>query len=157
MPTAAITESSENTMSMIAIWAMTPAKDTLGLAFTSSDSGSPTTRSRISIPPFTSRNSPPRISTRSRTEMPWPRTTNRSEVRLASQARVSSRPMRVMQATPMPNLRANSRRSGGSLLTAIEMNTRLSMPSTISIVLRVSSRIQTCGSLNISSIEILPL
>src|SRR5690606_4935199 len=69
-----------------------------------------------------------------------------SLVRPASQARVSSRPMRVMQATAMPNLRANSRRSTGSRLTAIEMNTRLSMPSTISIVASVTSRIHTCGS-----------
>src|SRR5690606_28077187 len=36
--------------------------------------------------------------------------------------------------------------------TAIEMKTRLSMPSTISIVLSVSSRIHTCGSVTSSII-----
>src|SRR3546814_6049294 len=54
--------------------------------------------------------------------------------------------MRVRHATAMPNLRAFSRCCGGSRLTAIEMNTRLSMPSTISIELNVNSRIHTCGS-----------
>src|SRR5690606_26039694 len=62
----------------------------------------------------------------------------------------SSSAMRVMQATAMPNLRATSRRCGGSLLTAIEMKTRLSMPSTISIALRVTRVIQTSGSISIS-------
>ena len=42
----------------------------------------------------------------------------------------------------MPKRRARSRCACGSLLTAIEMNTRLSMPSTISIELSVTSRIQ---------------
>lgn len=102
--------------------------------------------------PFTSRNTPPSTSTKSRTEMPWPKIANRSAVNPASHASVSSSRMRVMHATAMPNLRANSRRSGGSLLTAMEMNTRLSMPSTISIVLNVNSRIHTCGSLNSSII-----
>src|SRR5690606_17469589 len=152
MPTAAITESSENTISITAIWAITPPNDTAAFAAGLPSWSPPPTSSRISSAPFTSRNTPPKISTRSRTEMPCPSSTNRSVVRLASQARVSSSRMRVMQATAMPNLRANSRRSGGSLLTAIEMNTRLSMPSTISIVLRVNSRIQTCGSLNIAVI-----
>ena len=104
----------------------------------------------ISIAPFTTRNTPPRISTTSRTEMPCPKSSNRLCVRPASQASVSSSAMRVMQATAMPNLRAFSRCACGSLLTAIEMNTRLSMPSTISIELSVTSRIHTCGSVSIS-------
>src|SRR5690606_34487971 len=54
--------------------------------------------------------------------------------------------MRVMHATAMPSLRANGRRASGSLLTAMEMNTRLSMPSTISSALRVSRVNQTFGS-----------
>src|SRR3546814_14141584 len=58
--------------------------------------------------------------------------------------------MGLIQATAMPNLRAVSRVSTGSLLTAVEMNTRLSMPSTISIALRVIRVIQTSGSISIS-------
>ncbi|MNV66834.1 hypothetical protein D3C71_1596080 [compost metagenome] len=54
--------------------------------------------------------------------------------------------MRVMQATAMPSLRANGRRASGSLLTAMEMNTRLSMPSTISSALSVNRVNQTFGS-----------
>src|SRR5690606_13857406 len=150
MPTAAITESSENTMSITAICAITIPNDVTALVWMSSDSASPTMASRISMLPFTSRNAPPRISTRSRTEMPWPNSVNRSAVSPASQASVSNRQMRLIQATAMPNLRAFSRVSTGSLLTAIEMNTRLSMPSTISIALRVIRVIQTSGSISIS-------
>ena len=83
--------------------------DAAGLVCTSSASGSPMIRSLISIAPFTSRNAPPRISTRSRTEMPWPNSENRSWVSPASQASVSSSAIREMQATAMPNLRARSR------------------------------------------------
>src|SRR5690554_1839251 len=151
MPTAAITESSENTMSITAICAITIANEVAALPVPSTSSCSPSTSERISMMPFTTRNRPPRISTRSRTETPCPNSVNRSLVSPASQASVSNRPRRVMQATAMPNFRANSRRSAGSRLTAIEMNTRLSMPSTISIVARVTSRIHTCGS-EISSI-----
>ncbi len=150
MPTAAITESSENTMSMTAICAITMPKDAAGRVLMSADSGSPTMVSRISIVPFTSRKAPPRISTRSRIEMPWPSSVNRSWVRPASHARVNSSTMRETQATAMPILRARSRTATGSRLTAIEMKTRLSMPSTISIALRVSRVIQTSGSISIS-------
>src|SRR5690606_12886609 len=153
MPTAAITESRENTISMTAIWAITAPNDTAALPLMSAASSwSTLIISRISIPPCTSRNRPPRIRIRSRTEMPCPNSTKRSVVSRASHASVSSSPMRVMQATAMPNLRANSRCSTGSRPTAIEMNTRLSMPSTISIVLKVSNRIHTCGSVTSSII-----
>src|SRR5690606_41139403 len=57
-----------------------------------------------------------------------------------------------MHAAAMPNLRARSRVASGSRLTAIEMNTRLSMPRTISIELRVTSRIQVCGSASMASV-----
>ena len=56
--------------------------------------------------------------------------------------------MRVTQANARPMRRALERRSCGSLLTAIEMKTRLSTPSTISSVDRVSSAIQVCGSVS---------
>ena len=70
MPTAAITESSENTMSMTAICAITAMNAVAGLVWMSSASASPMMRSLISAEPFISRNAPPRISTRSRIEMP---------------------------------------------------------------------------------------
>src|SRR5690606_33953326 len=150
MPTAAITESSENTMSITAICAITAAKELAGLVWVSSDSCSPATWSRISAMPLNTRKTPPSSSTRSRTEKPWPITLNTSSFMCARQARVSSSAMRVMQAAAMPNLRARSRVAGGRRLTAMEMNTRLSMPSTISIELRVTSRIQVCGSASIA-------
>ena len=73
MPTAVITESSENTMSMTAICRITHEHrssracrvDVLRVAVAS-------IASRISITPFTTRNMPPPISTRSRIEMPMP-------------------------------------------------------------------------------------
>src|SRR6478672_3777703 len=46
----------------------------------------------------------------------------------------------------MPKRRARLRCAGGSLLTAIEMKTRLSTPRTISSVFNVISAIQICGS-----------
>src|SRR5690606_32317171 len=150
IPTAAITESSENTMSITAICAITAAKELAGWVWMSSDSCSPATWSRISAMPLNTRKTPPSSSTRSRTEKPWPITLNTSSFMCARKARVSSRAMRVMQAAAMPNLRARSRWAGGRRLTAMEMNTRLSMPSTISIELRVTSRIHVCGSASIA-------
>src|SRR5690606_19346547 len=147
---ASSTETTATPSPLTAICAMTSQNDVTGRVWMSAASASPMVASLISIEPFTSRKAPPRISTRSRTEMPWPNSWNRSLVRPASHASVSSSAMRVMQATAMPNLRATSRRCGGSLLTAMEMKTRLSMPSTISIALRVSRVIQTSGSSSIS-------
>jgi hypothetical protein len=51
---------------------------------------------------------------------------------------MTSSRMRVTQATAMPILRASGRCSGRNRPTAIEMKTRLSMPSTISRALRVT-------------------
>ena len=138
MPTAVITESSENTMSITAICAITTQNTDELLVVRGSSSSPPEISSRISIVPFTSRNTPPRISTRSRIEMPMPNSENRSVCIRARNASITSSRIRVMQATAMPILRATGRRCSGSRPTAIEMNTRLSMPSTISNALSVT-------------------
>ncbi|MNE70406.1 hypothetical protein D3C80_1661970 [compost metagenome] len=48
----------------------------------------------------------------------------------------------------MPILRAFSRCSGGSLLVRIDMNIRLSMPSTTSMTIKVIRATQAAGSVN---------
>lgn len=53
---------------------------------------------------------------------------------------------RKMSASDSPMRRAVSRCSGGMRETRSEMNTTLSMPSTISIALSVMKLAQTCGS-----------
>src|SRR5687767_14955683 len=63
--------------------------------------------------------------------------------------------MRVMHASARPKRRAAERRSCGRRLTAIEMKTRLSTPSTISSVVSVSNAIQI-SVLNIHSTAIDP-
>src|SRR5690606_17100341 len=146
MPTAVITESSENTMSITAIWAITTQNTCEAMVVRGSSSWPPLISSRISMTPFTSRKAPPTIRIRSRTEMPMPPMWNSSVCMRARKASETSRQMRVMQATAMPNLRAKARFSAGSRPTAIEMNTRLSMPSTISSALRVTRVSQTFGS-----------
>ena len=60
-------------------------------------------------------------------------------------ASVTSEPMRVMQATAMPMRRASGRRASGRRPTAIEMKTRLSMPSTISSAESVTRVSQASG------------
>src|SRR6185436_9666399 len=54
----------------------------------------------------------------------------------------SSSRMRVTHASARPKRRADGRREGGSRLTATEMNTRLSTPSTISSEDNVNSATQ---------------
>ncbi|MNV66835.1 hypothetical protein D3C71_1596090 [compost metagenome] len=77
MPTAVITESSENTMSITAICAITMPNTAEALVVVGSSSSPPVISSRISIVPLMIRNRPPRISTRSRMEMPMPAMVNR--------------------------------------------------------------------------------
>ena len=57
---------------------------------------------------------------------------------LARNASDNNKPMRVKQASAKPNFLALGRCSGGSLLTAMEMKTRLSTPSTISNIAKVN-------------------
>ncbi|MNM96413.1 hypothetical protein D3C81_1088890 [compost metagenome] len=93
-----------------------------------------------------SRNTPPNSMIRSRPEKLWPSTSNSGLVRVTSQAMLASRPRRISSARPRPISRARSRWCGGSLSARMAMNTRLSMPSTISRTIRVSRPIQAVGS-----------
>ena len=52
------------------------------------------------------------------------------------------------KASDRPMRRAISRLSGGRRDTSSEMNTTLSMPSTISIALKAMKLAQTCGSVS---------
>ena len=93
--------------------------------------------------PLTSRNTPPPIRTRSRIEIALPARVNNVAFIRASIASVSNSRMRVTQASARPKRRALDRRPAGSRLTEIEMNTRLSTPSTISSVASVIRATQT--------------
>ena len=65
----------------------------------------------------------------------------------------NSSAMRVSIASARPVMRADSRRSGGSRLTRIEMKMMLSMPSTISSADSVMNAIHACGSVSSSIIS----
>src|SRR5688572_21588782 len=67
-------------------------------------------------------------------------------VSVTIQASVASSMSRVMSASARPTLRAFDCCSTGRRPARIEMNTRLSMPSTISSAIRVMRLAQICGS-----------
>ncbi|MNT81692.1 hypothetical protein D3C72_2213120 [compost metagenome] len=73
-------------------------------------------------------------------------------VRLMIQEMTSSSRMRKISASARPIWRARSACSLGRRDTSTEMKTMLSIPSTISITVRVPKAIQALGSANSSSI-----
>src|SRR5688572_3484115 len=91
----------------------------------------------------------------SRPETPWPKngSSNSGLVSRVSQTMENNRAMRVSIASARPVTRADSRRSGGSRLTRMEMKMMLSMPSTISSADNVTNVIQAWGSVSSSIIQ----
>ncbi len=163
MPTAVRIESTENTMSSAMIWAMAAAKPSAALPLSGSSS-SPLSPSGsmlwwISLVAFHNRNRPPAIRIRSRPENAvsklgtplkpgspvMPRSITEA-CRVTSQPISISRQMRMIRARARPIRRAFCCCSGGSLFDRIAMNTRLSIPSTISSAMRVMSAAQAAGS-----------
>jgi len=140
-PTAVMTESSEKTTSMMAIWAtiitkarcLAPSSFLVWPSRGSSDSRLP----KISQVDLKIRKPPPMISTRSRPEMPWPATSMKGLVRPASQLSVSSSRMRVPRASTRPRRRPKVCCSLGSLPTRIDRKMTLSMPRTVSRIVSV--------------------
>ena len=63
---------------------------------------------------------------------------------------------RNTSASDRPMRRAISRCSGAMRDTITEMNTTLSMPSTISIALKAMKLAQACGSVSQSNMRLLP-
>ena len=153
MPTAVMTESSENTMSMTAIWAMMLQNSLLPPALMASpsvcggaSSSRASTSTKISCDALYSRNRPPSSSTRSRPLMPWPNTWNRSALRPITQLSENSSSRRVIMAKPRPSWRARLRNCTGRRPTSTEMKMMLSTPSTISSAVSMAKAIQTFGS-----------
>ena len=99
-PTAVMTESKENTMSMIAICAITPAK--LGSTAPCSPASSPSKELCTSLVALAIRKAPPSSRIRSRAEMSLPKTENRLSVSDIIQARESKSSMRVVMAAARP-------------------------------------------------------
>ena len=149
MPTAVMTESSENTMSRIMIWTITAANEPA--AFTVLACSSPSSRPWISQVALAMRNRPPPSRMRSRPEMSRPATVNSGCVSPTTQPMASSSRMRMPMAANRPTCRARACCSTGSLPARIEMNTMLSMPSTISRVVSVIRAIQASGSVSSST------
>ena len=87
------------------------------------------------------RNRPPKISTKSLPVIEWSSSVKSGAVRDITHVMESSSRMRVNIASPSPMKRPRPRSSGGSLSTRMEMNTMLSIPSTISSTHSVSTAI----------------
>src|SRR5512134_202367 len=146
IPTAVITESSENTMSSITIWPITAANVARprGLACPCS----PSSLSWISKVLFAIRNRPPTMRMRSRPEIGWPSTAKSGAVSRMIHVSDSSRPMRISIASASATRRARPCSLSGSFPARIEMKMMLSMPSTISRTVRVASAIQVSGEVS---------
>src|SRR4051794_11983413 len=82
-----------------------------------------------------------------------PTTLNTGYVSCISQVRPSSRMMRNTSASDSPIWRARLASWGEQRDTSTEMNTMLSMPSTISSAVKVTSAAQAFGSVESSSIR----
>src|SRR6266705_6626972 len=143
MPTAVITESSENTISSRTICPTTAANAARTRVPATPDS--PSRPSWISRVLLASRNRPPAIRIRSRPENGRPRTWNSGAVRRMIHASAASRAMRVTIAPANPTRRARACCAAGSLPARIEMKMMLSMPSTISSTVSVSRPSHTSG------------
>ena len=138
MPTAVSTESSENTMSSSTIWNSTPR---IVATLTSRSCGpSPSSASWISVVAFQIRNRPPTMRMMSRHENSMPAIVNTGAVSPTIHEIDSSSRIRMPIASPRPIVRARSRCSAGRRWTRTEMKTTLSIPSTISMSVRVSER-----------------
>ena len=92
--------------------------------------------------------SPPPIMIRSRHENACAAMASTGSVSLAIQVMPPSSASRVPRATASPNLRASAWRSTFTRPTRTAMNTRLSIPSTISSAVSVRRPAQICGSLS---------
>ncbi|MCY1521311.1 hypothetical protein D9M68_561200 [compost metagenome] len=146
MPTAVMTESSENTASSTTICVTITQK----LAYTRGPEEPPcwlpSRRSCSSMVPLNSRNRPPIIRIRSRPENDSGPMENRGAVSVTSHDMTDNRPRRMMSARLRPMMRARSRCAGGSLSARMAMKIRLSIPRTISRTTRVSKPTHAVGS-----------
>src|SRR5262245_28883046 len=144
-PIAVRIESSENTRSMSTNCTTTRVK--LEVA-----RGAGPSLSRCSTSPWISRvalamrKAPPPIRMMSRQDTPMPNTVNSGAVSPISQVRPASIAIRKMKASESPIWRTRRASFGSQRDVRMEMKTRLSMPSTISSVLRAISASQACGS-----------
>src|SRR5690606_18178129 len=151
MPTAVITESRENTMSISAICTSTPTKPAAARSAWPLSSA-PSRLWWISSVALPIRNSPPPIRIRSRPEMSTSSTLKSTVSSRMIHVITSSSRMRVPIARARPSTRARWRCASGSRPTSTDMKTMLSMPRTISSSVRVASATHASGEL-IHSIE----
>lgn len=145
MPTAVMTESSENTASRTTTCAITFQNLPCPAPWLSSW-GWPSSRSCSSEVALNSRKKPPSSRMIDRPDSATGPSVSSGLVSVMSHDIIDSSTMRITRASPRPIMRARSRSAGGSLLTRMAMKTRLSMPRTISSTTSVTSPIQMDGS-----------
>ena len=146
MPTAVITASSEKTASSTTICRTTTQKLAYPLPWPSSCCRF-SSRSCSSVVALNSRKSPPTSMIKSRPEKVKSMTVNRGLVSVTIHEITDSRPSRMISASERPIRRALSRCFGGSLSARMAINTRLSIPRTISSTTSVSKPTQIDGSI----------
>ena len=145
MPTAVITESSENTASSTTIW-ITTGQNLAPLRWLWLSWSLPSSRSFNSTVALKSKNIPPVNIIRSRALKPCPLRVRIGLVSVASQEMDASSTRRITSASNKPTIRALSRCWRGSFSAKIAIKTRLSIPSTISSTTSVASPAQIVGS-----------
>jgi hypothetical protein len=144
MPMAVTMESTEKTRSMTVICA-TAAVKAPGAAPRSSLSSGPSISPWISCVALPMRKIPPAMRMMSRQENPFPRIVKTGSVMRMMAVSAKSSATRNTSASRSPMRRARSAWSLGSFETRTEMNTTLSMPSTISMAESVTSAAQPAG------------
>ncbi len=143
MPTAVITESSENTMSSTAIWAITVMNDAVA--------GppmwrSPSTSVCISCVPLYSRNRPPAARTMSRQEYAVSKRVNIGACNDKMKEMLPSNAIRIKSASVRPIRRASALWCSGRRSEMMARKITLSIPSTTSNRVSVVRLNQTLGS-----------
>ncbi len=143
---AVITESKEKTASKTTICATTAVKLAYTTLVDTVTSGLPSIFSCSSVTALYTRNKPPNNKIRSRPEKVQSNTVINGCVKVTNQAMANNRPRRMNNARDKPITRALSRCSGGSFSARMAMKTRLSIPKTISRIIRVIKPTQIPGS-----------
>ena len=145
IPTAVITLSSENTASSTTICTIT-IQNVACTGFSSFSIGLFSRRSRSSMVPLNSKNTPPNSKIRSRPENGWSKIWNSGLVRVTTHAIEASKTNRIHSASNKPTIRAVLRCSGGNFSARIAIKTRLSIPKTISSTTSVNKPTHADGS-----------
>src|SRR5690606_34176121 len=146
IPMAVITESKEKTASKTTICATTAVKLAYTTLVDTVTSGLPSIFSCSSVTALYTRNKPPNNKIRSRPDKVQSNTVMNACVKVNHKARENNRTRRMNKARDKRMTRASSRCSGRRSSARMEMKTRISIPKTISRIIRVIKPTQIPGS-----------